>query len=104
VHRNWPEVLDRFRASGRSVRDFCATEGIAPPLFYKWRRRLEGRDTGRVPPRKGGFVELKADVGGGSGLVIASLSGLRVEVSPEFDAGTLERVLACMTRAPACSG
>lgn len=48
VYRNWTEVVERFRASGRSARDFCAAEGIAPPLFYKWRRRLEGGDTGRV--------------------------------------------------------
>lgn len=103
VHRDWTEVLDRFRASGRSVRDFCAAEGIAPPLFYKWRRRLEGRDASGAPPCEGGFVELGREADGGSGVTIRSRCGLRVEVSPEFDAATLERVLLCMRRGAACS-
>lgn len=103
VYRNWTEVLERFRASGRSARDFCEAEGIAPPLFYKWRRRLEGGDTGRGTACEGGFVELGREADGASGVTISSRCGLRVEVSPGFDAATLERVLICMTQGAACS-
>lgn len=37
----WMERLARQRRSGLSIAEFCRREGISPPSFYAWRRRLE---------------------------------------------------------------
>jgi hypothetical protein len=42
--QQWRQRLPRFERSARSVPAFCATEGVSPPSFYSWRRRL------RQPP------------------------------------------------------
>jgi len=40
----WREVLARYRASGLSVRVFCAEAGLSEPSFYAWRRTIARRD------------------------------------------------------------
>ncbi len=40
----WRFAFEEFRASGLSVRAFCAREGLAEPSFYAWRRTLQKRD------------------------------------------------------------
>ena len=36
----WRERLARFVRAGTSIVQFCADEGISPPAFYAWRKRL----------------------------------------------------------------
>ena len=38
---HWRRLIERWRHSERSVRDFCEHNGIAIPSFYAWRRRLQ---------------------------------------------------------------
>jgi transposase len=37
----WRQRLLRFERSGLSAVAFCAKEGVSPPSFYAWRRRLQ---------------------------------------------------------------
>jgi hypothetical protein len=48
--RQWRHWIDQWRASGLSVRAFCARRVLATPNFYHWRRVLE-RAPGRGPRR-----------------------------------------------------
>ena len=41
----WEERLDRLEASGQSVKDFCAAEGLNVASLYQWRRRLRSGDS-----------------------------------------------------------
>jgi hypothetical protein len=41
----WRERLDRFEASGLSVKEFCVRESVSNPSFYQWRKKLA--DAGR---------------------------------------------------------
>ena len=41
--QQWRRWIDQRRASGLSVRDFCARHGLATASFYAWRRVLERR-------------------------------------------------------------
>ena len=50
----WQERLARWRQSGLSISEFCRREGVSPPSFYQWRKRLgtgpgvhRGRTVGR---------------------------------------------------------
>lgn len=47
---HWSRLIERWRRSGRSVRDFCEHNGIAIPSFYAWRRRLQRGDRQDAAP------------------------------------------------------
>jgi transposase-like protein len=38
--QEWRRRLQRFHKSRQSIAAFCRQEGISPPSFYLWRRRL----------------------------------------------------------------
>jgi len=42
--RYWREVIDGWRRSGGSVRQWCSERHISEPSFYSWRRVLAERD------------------------------------------------------------
>lgn len=50
----WRQILDRFRKSGQSCRDFCRKEGFHLGSFQRWQRRLDGS------PAAGDFVTVTA--------------------------------------------
>ena len=43
LERTWRERVERWRASGASVRDFCRREKVSTPRFYHWRQELAKR-------------------------------------------------------------
>jgi hypothetical protein len=36
----WTEILNRFRSSGLTTREFCRREGLSLSSFQRWRSRL----------------------------------------------------------------
>lgn len=48
----WRAILERFEASGLSVREYCAREGVSESSLQRWRRQV------RSPASR--FVELAA--------------------------------------------
>lgn len=42
--RYWREVMEGWRRSGGSVRQWCSQRQISEPSFYSWRRVLAERD------------------------------------------------------------
>ena len=42
--QSWREVIDGWRRSGGSVRQWCSQRQISEPSFYSWRRTLSERD------------------------------------------------------------
>ena len=39
----WRDLIDRWRASGKSVAAFCAAQHVSQATFYAWRKRLVWR-------------------------------------------------------------
>ena len=39
-HQLWQQRLARFQTSHQTVVEFCRQEGVSPPSFYLWRKRL----------------------------------------------------------------
>ena len=37
----WARVIEKCEASGMTVAEYCAGEGIRRDSYYKWRRKLE---------------------------------------------------------------
>ena len=51
----WREVIDGWRRSGGSVRQWCSQRQISEPSFYAWRKTLAKRDAvagPEQPPRR----------------------------------------------------
>jgi hypothetical protein len=99
--RHWRRWLDQWRASGLSVRAFCARHGLATASFYAWRRVLQRRAAEQpafLP------VQVVADntPAQASGLEVVLGDGRTVRVSPGFDAATLRRLLAVLEGGGAC--
>jgi hypothetical protein len=65
--RQWRHRISQWRASGLSVRAFCARHGLATASFYSWRRVLEGPGLagGRVRRSLRGDELLTAFLAGG---------------------------------------
>ena len=125
--RFWRDALQRQKASGLSIREFCARHKLIETAFYSWRSEIRRRDgesaaspapVSRVPARKRGestarvrakktrsAVErpkfLPVAVTGmvaGSPVEIALPSGVVLRVSRECDRRTLRTVLAAVMR------
>lgn len=104
--QQWRRSIREWRASGMSVRAYCAVHGLAEPSFYAWRRQLQRRRqaaTAFVPVRLVGEQD-HGDARRGSeepvratGAIELVLAGNRtVRVTPGFDAATLRQVLAVL--------
>src|SRR5262245_24599940 len=93
--RQWRRRIDQWRASGLSVRVFCARHGLATASFYNWRRVLQRRAAVQpafVP------VQVVADTAPAqtSALEVVLTDGRTVRVAPGFDAATLRQLLAVL--------
>jgi hypothetical protein len=91
----WREIVKRQARSGRSVRSFCAAEGISEPSFYAWRKRLRTR---REPRRDeasnnaGLFVPLKL-LDTAATLEIVHPLGYRIQVTGDVNPVALRQVI-----------
>ena len=105
--KHWRRLIERWRHSGRSVRDFCKHNGIAIPSFYAWRRRLpQDNPLPDVPqpPEAVTFLPLHvqpepSDQQPSLELVLAN--GRCLRILPRFDANTLRALLALLEE-PSC--
>lgn len=98
----WREILGRQAASGVSIREFCATEGLSQPSFYAWRKKLREptRDdqlppaaTRRQPSDHGPlFVPVKL-LESPPALEIIHPLGYRVQLTGEVDPVALRHVI-----------
>jgi len=97
--QQWRRRISQWRASGLSVRAFCALHGLANASFYAWRRVLERRAAEQpafVP------VQVVADTmpAQTSALEVVLADGRTVRVAPGFDAATLRQLLAVLEGRP----
>src|SRR5690242_4661782 len=48
----WSERLQRFARCDLTVAEFCQSEGVSPPSFYEWRRKLRSPKAAIAAPSK----------------------------------------------------
>jgi transposase-like protein len=96
------EEIDRlvveYQASGTRVSDFCRNHHLKPSVLH---RHLKMRRLGKVEPSEVKRLVPVALVGtkrhgnvpSECALEVVLSSGRRIEVRPQFDSGTLERLL-----------
>jgi hypothetical protein len=102
--RFWRTMLQRWRLSGLSVREFCARHQLTQPSFYAWRRTLAQRDSDVqfVPVRLADQSTVAPN--GPSTALERLLDGRRrLRIEPGFDAATLKRLLTLLEEDRPCS-
>jgi transposase len=97
----WRRWINTWRASGLSVRDFCARHRLATPSFYAWRRTLQRRD---AEPAAFLPVQIVADAAPAqaNALEVVLTDGRTVRVTPGFDVATLRQLLAVLQEGGPC--
>jgi hypothetical protein len=118
------QLVNEFEASGASVTDFCFDHKLSRNVLY---RHLERRRLGKVEPKpRRGLVAVsvvegpgqpevtvpqtgtshlglasppvQVETGAQCALEIVVRSGHRIQVRPDFDSGTLQRVLSILEK------
>ena len=84
---HWRGVVGRWRESGLSGSAFVREEELSECQFRYWAKRIPELDGESAAPA---FARVTAV---GSGLSVTLPGGLRLEVEPGFDAGTLRQFL-----------
>lgn len=78
----WADLIEQWRASGQSARDFCRAQGLGYASFCQWRRRLEHAkaEPANAAP---GFVDLSTlSAAGGRWHIVLSLGeGMELRLS-----------------------
>jgi hypothetical protein len=50
--RYWRRLLEEWRRSGLTGRDFCAAKAVSEASFYSWKREIARRDQEEVEARR----------------------------------------------------
>jgi hypothetical protein len=120
--RHWRGVLDQWRRSGMTGRDFCARHRLSEPSFYAWKREIARRDQeqqtagqptpaatrrrsarGPVMPVRPVFVQVCAEAAppAATALEVLLANGRVLRLGRGFDAEVLRQALAVL-EASAC--
>lgn len=98
--QQWRRWIADWRRSGLSVSAFCTRYGLGQASFYAWRRTLARRDSAaaqfvpvHVIPDEPAGHDADHD---GSGLELVVGAGRRLRIGRDFDAPTLQRLLALL--------
>jgi hypothetical protein len=95
-----------FEASGLRLMEFCRKHGLPPSTLQRHLKRgslSNGSSKARQPVGRGGLAGTNGNKSarGACALQMVLSSGLRIEVWPGFDPGTLERLLSVLGRTKA---
>ena len=102
--QRWRQLIDQWRRSGLSVRDFCQRQHLAVPSVYAWRRTLrqrDARDDQATPPLTFLPVHVRYDSDPPPPLELVLAGGQCVHIPPGFDPTTLRALLAVLED-PSC--
>ncbi len=101
----WQMVLETFKSSGLSVRQFCKQEGLSEPSFYSWRKRLSEHEPSaaqKVPPQPEPFIQVSMPPVKSGVLELVLASGHTLRIPSDIDREFLTGVLSCVRQAKLC--
>ena len=90
VIKNWEEIIEKHRQSGKSIEVFCNDIGIHPNTFYKNRQKL--RNTGENK-NESAVVEIKPVIATLGVPIILQTEKFTIKIPTGFDEAQLKSVL-----------
>lgn len=104
--RYWRGMIERWRSSGLSVRQFCREQGFSQASFYAWRRRLaspapEAFDS-QQNQSNAGFIEVSLPANAAAPLELLLPSGAVLRIPAGTEPALLGRVLGVLGEAQLC--
>jgi hypothetical protein len=88
-----------YEASGEGATDFCRTHHLAWSVLKKRRlSKVESKEVKRLVPVALLGAKGNGDTARPCALEVVLSSGRRIEVRPDFDSGTLERLLKVLEK------
>lgn len=106
--RHWGGVLRDWRRSGLSRAAFCRRRGIRYSSLSYWKQRLDAASRPASGSGRGRFVEVAVQpMARMAGYEIVLCGGRVVRVPPDFEIGSVARLIAAVegtppTVAPSC--
>jgi hypothetical protein len=95
--RFWREHVEKWTASGLSVREFATREGVRPERLFFWKRRLRSSSAMAVAGVSFAKVSVQAvPVDVAEPLELVTRTGHVIRVRPRFDETTLLRLVAVL--------
>ena len=102
--REVEQLVIKFEASGAGATDFCREHKLARSVLY---RHLQRRRLGEVEPQPCqrlvavSLIEgpSQVEIGNQCALEVVVRGGRRIQVWPDFDSGTFERLLSILEKA-----
>lgn len=101
----WQMVLETFKSSGLSVRQFCQQEGLSEPSFYSWRKRLSTHqkpDPPKEPSQPEPFIQVSMPIAKPIVLELILASGHTLRIPSDIDREFLTGVLSAVKQAKLC--
>jgi transposase len=92
----WRMAIETWQASGLSVRQFCADEGLSEPSFYSWRKKLTGSSVqdDKDKPEPSAFIEVTMSQSNPAAVELLMTSGNTLRIPVGVDTETLSTVLS----------
>ena len=102
----WQMVLETFKSSKLSVRQFCKQEGLTEPTFYSWRKKLavnnESANGQKEDQPSQSFIEVAMPQEKASVLELILSSGNILRIGSGADSKTLTDVISALCEAGLC--
>ena len=118
--RSWRRLIQQWRHSGMTIRDFCVEHEVSEPSFFAWRRTIADRDRQSGQPSADGygnvdsnrtqdspaFVPLRVvstvSTPAGTAFEVVLRDGRIVRVPAGFDPATLRQLLVLLNEERPC--
>lgn len=101
----WQMVLETFKSSNLSVRQFCKQEGLAEPSFYSWRKKLavnNGSANENKKQQPQSFIEVAMPQGKPDFLELILTSGNILKINSGVESKILTDALSALSKAGLC--
>ena len=102
----WQMVLETFKSSGLTVRQFCKQEGLSEQTFYFWRKKLAVSNKTTEDEQKdissSAFIEVAMPKNDPVALELVLSSGNTLKISSGADSKTLTSVFSALSKAGLC--
>ena len=120
--RSWRRLIQQWRHSGMTIRDFCVEHEVSEPSFFAWRRTIADRDRQSGQPSADGYGNVGSNktqdsptfvplhvvstpvvsTPAGTAYEVVLRDGCIVRVPAGFDPATLRRLLVLLNEERPC--